>query len=37
VDWREGGIEEVMIQWWDQDDINGLRLLAGELIPQFQA
>lgn len=32
----EAGIESVMLQWMDQDDIAGLELVAREVLPQIQ-
>lgn len=32
----EAGIESVMLQWMDQDDIAGLELLASEVLPHVQ-
>lgn len=32
----EAGIEYVMLQWMDQDDISGLELVASEVLPHVQ-
>lgn len=33
---QEAGIESIMLQWMDQDDIAGLELIAKEVLPQVQ-
>lgn len=34
---KEAGIEAVMLQWMDQDDIAGLELVAREVLPHVQS
>ncbi len=29
----EAGVEEVMVQWWTLDDVEGLQLLADQVLP----
>ena len=32
----EAGVESIMLQWMDQDDIAGLELVAREVLPHVQ-
>ncbi len=36
-EYADAGVEELMIQWWDQDDLEGLRALAESLLPRLPA
>jgi alkanesulfonate monooxygenase SsuD/methylene tetrahydromethanopterin reductase-like flavin-dependent oxidoreductase (luciferase family) len=34
--WREAGVQRIMLQWLDQDDIDGLEALAAAVLPQVR-
>lgn len=33
--WQEAGLQRVMLQWMNQDDINGLEHMAQDVLPHF--
>ena len=33
--YEEAGVEELIIQWWDLEDIEGLQLYAEQILPQL--
>jgi alkanesulfonate monooxygenase SsuD/methylene tetrahydromethanopterin reductase-like flavin-dependent oxidoreductase (luciferase family) len=35
--YAEVGMQEIIVQWWNPEDIEGLRLLSGEIVPYVQA
>lgn len=34
--WQEAGVERLLLQWLDLDDIAGLEMIARDVLPQFQ-
>jgi F420-dependent oxidoreductase-like protein len=35
--YAEAGVQELMIQWWDPDDVEGLQIYAEQILPHFAA